>query len=327
MKYIKTYESFELNSINEGKATDFVKSLLSKGVLPALIVLQLSKMIGSERAIGTVADVIENYDGVSLYNKEVTIAKNIAKEKCKKFPNKDFLIKKIDEIPVRMGEIKSKIGTTGAQFQSNGIESVILLNSKESLRLVNDNKEIASKNITNALSHEYMHYIDNLLAKEKLSDWSQENKDVLLDIIDKDVNKEKIMDRLAFWMWGTTIDKIKSMLDKKDIKDIYNEIDETADFIIKNKSYLTSPEEIFVRIQGLRNYMSEIGILKNINSEISEDNLNELIDYHKNNDKTSLIQFEKRDVLYLLSLIKIKGLSTKINKIASSNTNFISDLT
>lgn len=314
MKHIKTYESFEFYSINEGKVTDYIKSLLSKGILPALIILQLSKMIGKEKAIDRVSDVIENYDGAELYKKEVARARDIAKEKCKKFSNKDFLIKKIDELPVRVGEIEED-GTT-AKYIANDVRSVILLDSEMALNI----KDLESKSdiITNRLAHEYMHYIDDLLGNEKkYPEWSHKNKDILLDIIDKYVTKEKIQDRLAFWMWNTTMDKIKSMKNKSDVSAVYDDIIGISDFIIKKKSYICSPEEIFVRVQGLRQYMVDIGILENINSSISEADIQKLVDYHRNNYEASFIQVKRADVLYLLALIKIKDLSEKINKIAT----------
>jgi len=85
MKHIKTYESFEFYSINEGKVTDYIKSLLSKGILPALIILQLSRMIGKEKAIDRVSDVIENYDGAELYKKEVARLGILLKRSVKSF--------------------------------------------------------------------------------------------------------------------------------------------------------------------------------------------------------------------------------------------------
>jgi hypothetical protein len=157
-----------------------------------------------------------------------------------------------------------------------------------------------------------MHYIDDLLGNEKkYPEWSHKNKDILLDIIDKDVTKEKIQDRLAFWMWNSTMDRIRG------VKEVYDDIIGISDFIIKKKSYICSPEEIFVRVQGLRQYMVDIGILENINSSISEEDIQKLVDYHRNNYEASFIQVKRADVLYLLALIKIKDLSKKINKIAT----------
>jgi predicted RNA-binding protein with EMAP domain len=319
MRYIKTYEGFEFHSINEGRVTDYIKLLLSRGILPALIILQLSKMIGKEKAIDRVSDVIENYDGAELYKKEVASARDIAKEKCKKFSNKDFLIKKIDELPVRVGEIEDA-GTT-AKYIANDVRSVILLDSEMALNI----KDLESKSdiITNRLAHEYMHYIDDLLGNEKkYPEWSHKNKDILLDIIDKDVTKEKIQDRLAFWMWNSTMDRIRG------VKEVYDDIIGISDFIIKNKSYICSPEEIFVRVQGLRQYMVDIGILENINSSISEADIQKLVDYHRNNYEASFIQVKRADVLYLLALINIEDLSRKINKVATINVGGVrSDLT
>jgi 6-pyruvoyl-tetrahydropterin synthase len=276
-------------------------------------------MIGKEKAIDRVSDVIENYDGAELYKKEVARARDIAKEKCKKFSNKDFLIKKIDELPVRVGEIE-EAGTT-AKYIANDVRSVILLDSEMALNI----KDLESKSdiITNRLAHEYMHYIDDLLGNEKkYPEWSHKNKDILLDIIDKDVTKEKIQDRLAFWMWNSTMDRIRG------VKEVYDDIIGISDFIIKKKSYICSPEEIFVRVQGLRQYMVDIGILENINSSISEADIQKLVDYHRNNYEASFIQVKRADVLYLLALINIKDLSRKINKIATINVGGVrSDLT
>lgn len=325
MRYVRKYESFREMPLNEGKISDMARSMFRKGVLPVLIVVALAKIFGKEKAIETVADMVENSRSADAFAKEIAQARKNSKDKCKKFDNYEWLAKQIDKIQVIIGD--GEVGTI-ANYKSDNLEKldpVIVINSKQGLeQLVADmgKGELANSYVVSTLTHEFMHFVDDLLKKGGF--WSNENKSLLLSLLDKHPTKEKIADRISLFEYGESIDVIRDYYPDK----AYS-IENSADYVMSKMEYLRNPSEIFVRIQGLRRILFEVGITKDVNSEITEKDLSDFMVYMTRNNNADA---RKRaiidgDVIELLSIIDWDSLVGNINKVAKAGKDAPTDVT
>lgn len=338
MRYVRTYESFRGGTVNEGKIADIARSMLSKGVLPVVIVATLARMCGQDKAIETVADTIENTRSAGAFAREIAQARKNAKEKCRKFDNYEWLAKQIDGIQVVIGDIP--VGAI-AQYISDNEEKmkpVIVINSKEGLeelvreikpesdRMASDSDHVvlsrtAKGYVVGVLTHEFMHFVDDLLKRGTY--WSKDNSDLLLSLLDKHPTKEKVADRFSRFRWGESIDVVREA-----DEGLASGIEEEAERIMSTLDYIRKPSEIFVRVQGLRRILFEIGIIESVNSEIEEQDLMDFMVYMTRNDNVAAREraITDEDVFVLLSIIDWDSLVKNINRVAKADGDVPQDV-
>lgn len=301
---IKRYNDFIFEDLldqdalaaNTGDIKYLIKKWLFKGILPVAIFAKLVTIYGEKKSELIIKDVISTYQDANLiFNTEVQYARNIAIKKASKFTDSTEIFNKIKSIPVKIGTIIEN-NNSDAQFISDIKGTVCIILNKETVHLLDSAK------LKNTLTHEFFHYVDYLIGK-----WSKINEKTINLVINKSLanSPESSRAKLIYILFG--IEQEDRF--KHSNPEIYDMLDEYTKDICENADYYTSHSEIYVRFQNLRKYMYENGIINDINSYITKDNLLDLL----NSDLWQLFKSDS-DIIPLLIFMNFDV--NQINKIA-----------
>lgn len=302
---IKRYNDFIFEDLldqdamagNTGGIKYAINKWLLKGILPVAIFTKLVTMYGEKKSELLIRDVISTYQNAdSLFNIEVKYARNIAIQKASKFTDSTEIFNRIKSIPVKIGTVLEN-DDADAQFVSDTKGTVCIIINKETAHLLD------SARLKNVLTHEFFHYVDYLVGQ-----WSKVNEETINLVINKGFanSPESARAKLIYILFG--IEQEDRF--RHSNPEIFDMLDEYTKDICDNADYYTSHSEVYARFQNLRKYMYENGIISNINSYITKEDLLDLL----NSDLWQLFKSNSTDIIPLLIFMNFDV--DQINKIA-----------
>ena len=316
-KILKTLETFK-GDIKEVKRV--VKDLLRKGVLPLIIVGFLGYYFSESESNSILKEVMEEHDdGYDIINKEINDAKSIVFKKISTYKDKDIIIKKLNDIEIIVSDLDNYNSLAQFTINKETKEVCILIDKKH---ILTSNK----KDIIESLTHEMLHYVDYMIGF-----WSLNNKEITNNSVDVRVKSDKkyATDKIFYILYNHNYESLVNNphFDKQRVnkmKSIYKDIEKNLLIdMLNDYNYYTSTEEIFVRVNLLRNFMISKGIIKDFNENLTREHFKMAID--KLDRKNGKLKSTMKDYLRILFLIDFD--SDSINKIVKLNVKNDSNLT
>ena len=196
-----------------------ISKLLKNGVLPIILMACLSYYFSESESKSLLKEVMAEYDdGYGIINKEISSAKSIVFNKINNYKNRDRIIKKLNEIEIRVGRLDEYNAL--AQFVYN-------IKTKEVCILVDEEHILTSdkKSIIESIAHEMLHYVDYLIGT-----WSVKNSEILNNSIDTKVktNRKYATDKLFKIIYNVDYNELSDNLKGEKLEklqNIHNEIE------------------------------------------------------------------------------------------------------
>lgn len=294
MRYIKTYENF---IIKEEKTWHW---LATAAVLITNLILNKIEESGDAKKAKT--EIKQMFSSAKeLYYPEIDSAKKYVIDKVLNSPdfkNKEEIINKINSIKF----IESPMGFGDSNpgylcYNDNGLnlEYVILTKSIFD-SLPSDYKKMA-------LRHELMHLVD--CHEYGYDNWSINSKDKLDNFSVSDLSEDQY-------------NKIHSQILNNDTLKFGEYLKSKFINFDDKKKYLTSPEEMFTRINNLKFFLVKSGFLKSTNDDITEKMWDDIYSgelFKSITDEDLIDDLLVSDFLEVLPFIKNSKID-KLNKIA-----------
>lgn len=217
--------------------------------------------------------------------------------------NKNFILDSISKVDFRVVDsidfIRDLNGCYINLKRMKDLKKNILLDvpSKDNF-IVIERSVLNQKDAYETIAHEIYHYFDQLLGKDEYK-YSHEIK--LDTFIDKNIdnNKEYCLKKISILI-GTPVDE-------KDKKEYNSLLDELYKYLKSEKDYYSNTSEIFVRYKVLKDDMIRLGIIDNVNSKITINEIGALLDKYSFSDRLDILPY-----VFYLDLSKLEELDKVI---------------
>ena len=218
-------------------------------------------------------------------------------------------------------------------FNENGQELRVVIVDKKRLNSLGENSIII---------HELRHLVDDILSEDSLDNSEYSEFTNIVDILDKDivmqtpVGKKRLKEKIDFYSKklvelaiGNKIDSIESEQGRRVA--IESEKKFSNNFLSmfdnkKDREYLTSPAEVYVRFHGLKRWMIKNGYLKDMNDQITQDKIIQVLnnpDLVKDINKYDLDFMEFLFYLDVDFTGKVPHDLKKVNSIVANYTDYL----
>ena len=190
---------------------------------------------------------------------------------------KDMLINGLIKIPVYVDSLKTD-SKTKTSYDGIYINNPCVKHGNSKFIIID--QSVFDRDYRYVLLHEFRHYIDNLLIYDDsvYNTWS--DKYHIKRVLD-----QKILDD-NYYSYYTLRSKIRSVAEysllantyKDSIPELHNKYKEFLEdkvlfFMLKNKKYITSNSEIYVRVYIMKKWLIDNGAMKDINEPITEEHI------------------------------------------------------
>ncbi len=257
---------------------------------------KIYKSVNSEKSIPTKSDsviiekirseVIEKIRNSNIFNKfnKSFILDSISKVDFRIVDSIDFIREEVKGCYINLKRMKD-------------LKKNIFLDvpSKDNY-IILQRSSLYKEYISETISHEIYHYFDKLLGNE--DKYSEEIK--LNKYTDPNVGDKKY-----------AISKIENIIGtpkkREDDKEYYVILNELYRLLISEKNYYTKNSEIFARYKTLKDDMVKMGVIKNINSKVSIDEIMLLLKKYNSSQRLDILSY-----LFYLDLSKIEDLDKVI---------------
>lgn len=256
------------------------------------ILKKIYKAVNSEQSIPSKSDsvIIEKIRSEAI--------EKIQKSNLFNKFNKKFIIDSISVIDIRVVDsIDFTRESSGCYINIKKVKELkknILLDvpSKDNFIII-ERSALNSKIAAETISHEIYHYFDKLLGSNDVKYSNNINLDKFTDkkVSDYKYSIGKIEAFIGSPPDSSNINRYKLLLDE-----IYKQIK-------SDKEYYTNPNEMFSRYKTLKDDMIRLGIIKDINSKVTIEEIATLFDKYSVSDRLNVLPY-----IFYLDLSKLEEL-------------------
>jgi hypothetical protein len=275
MKAIKPING-DINQIKK-----VIVKFLKKGVLPIIILISLSHFFSEKESNSILKEVIKEYDdGYDIINNEIEQAKSIVFRKINNYKNKEQIIKRLDDIDIVISDINNNPSFNGEDLVT-AANFLLDENSKDVCIVVDINFILTAhkQSLIETISHEMLHYVDYLIGG-----WSIKNEDIINNSIDSKIFNEDYAASKLFKIifnedYNYLFDKSKNDTKKLNkLQNIHQNLKRAVkEDMLNNINYYSSPKEMYVRVNLLRNFMKSKGVISKIDDKLKPEHFDEVI--------------------------------------------------
>lgn len=335
MNYIKTQNEYEM--LNESNLT-WKQLLIGLGIVYTLNSLLTPNPLTNQEVSELINDVNNNptrlEDNLIRDIKGKLISDILSTNKLSELKKNKIIVEvnKIKFICVDSETINS-ISANGNSIL--GCYITYLDTDKKLIKAIFIDKD-KIKGLDNTIIHELRHLVDDTLGDKSYRYSEMSNIVNMLDkdiVIQNEIGKKKLRDKLK--AYTTLISerelgfKISSISDVEKLKKTNNFIEETTDEFVEdisdvdNIKYITSPEEVYTRFHVMKKWMIKNGYIKDINSEITQEDIIKLFNDPRFYDGKYL---DFKELVFFLDVDlsgKTKSNMDKENSVVVNYTDYI----